>query len=254
MRCMMAHRTNAYWESGAIPTPALVARVGGMIGEMVEAGVLLAAEGLRPSSQGARVTFANGKRTIVKGPYLGSNELLASFAVVRVAALEDAIEWATQLAALTGDMEVDIRPVSEPWDIGASPAPAGLATRRYMVAQKADRNSEQGVPLTARRLAEIGDFFDESSRRGVLLASERLAPSSRAVRFLFSGGRNVKTDGPFAETRELLGGFVIVNVQSMDAALDWAPRYAAAVGDIELDVHPLDQVLTRRIGHGTNGT
>ena len=239
MRCMIAHRTNQHWEAGANPTSELVERVGGMIGDMVQAGVLLAAEGLRPSSQGARVSFVHGRCTVVKGPFLGAHELMAAFAIVRTATLEDAIEWTRRLAALAGDMEVDIRPVSEAWDIGASPPPASLETRRYMIIHKADRASEADVPLSTQRLADIGRFFDESRRSGVLLATERLAPSSRAVRCMFTGGSHVMTDGPFIETRELLGGFVIIKVDTLQEALGWARRYADAVGDVELDVHPL---------------
>ena len=77
MKFMFMHRTNAHWESGATPTLELVRAVGGMVGEMVRAGRLVAADGLRASSQGARLTFVNGKRTVTKGPLVGNNELIA---------------------------------------------------------------------------------------------------------------------------------------------------------------------------------
>jgi hypothetical protein len=77
MRFMIMHRTTPHWEAGAIPGPELIARVGKMIGDLAESGALRAAEGLRPSSEGVRLGFSGGKRTVTKGPLTGSNELPA---------------------------------------------------------------------------------------------------------------------------------------------------------------------------------
>ena len=118
------HSTNAHWESGAIPGPALIARVGTLLGELATAGVLLGAEGLRASSEGVRLRFTAGMRTLVHGPFEGDNELAAGFSIVRTRSLEDAIEWATREADVLGDVEIDIRPITEPWDIGMSATPA----------------------------------------------------------------------------------------------------------------------------------
>src|SRR5512139_1887270 len=103
MRFMIMHRTNPHWEAGAAPSSDLVARVGKMIGEMVNAGVLQGAEGLRASSQGARVTFRPGGPTIENGPFEGANELPAGFSILRTASLREAIDWAVQQAALLAD-------------------------------------------------------------------------------------------------------------------------------------------------------
>jgi hypothetical protein len=67
MRFMIMHTTNAHWESGAVPTPELFARVGQLIGDLLKANALLAGEGLRPSAEGVRLQFANGQRTITDG-------------------------------------------------------------------------------------------------------------------------------------------------------------------------------------------
>ena len=75
MRFIIMHKTGAHWESGAIPGPELIARVGRLLGELAKAHVLLAGEGLRPSSEGVRLRFAAGARTVIHGPFEGDNEL-----------------------------------------------------------------------------------------------------------------------------------------------------------------------------------
>jgi hypothetical protein len=96
VRFIIMHKTNAHWESGAIPSKALIGRVGTLLGRLAREGVLVAGEGLRASSEGVRLRFAAGTRTLVNGPFQGDNELAAGFSVVRTRSLEDAIEWATR--------------------------------------------------------------------------------------------------------------------------------------------------------------
>src|SRR5215510_8523937 len=118
MTFIIMHKTNASWEEGARPGPELIARCGALIGELVSSGVLRAAEGLRPSSEGVRVVFAGGTRTLAPGPFVRGNELPAAFSVVRAASLDDAVVYAAQQADILGDVEIDIRPINEPWDVG----------------------------------------------------------------------------------------------------------------------------------------
>ncbi len=239
MRFMMMHRTNAHWEAGAAPSLELIARVGKLMGAMAEARALVGAEGLRASSQGARLQFEGGKRTVITGPFSASNELPAGFAILRVESIEEAIEWASRFANVMGNVEIDIRPVTEPWDIGISPKPAGLTTRRFMALHKADAASEDGVAPTPKQMAEMGRLTKEMIRAGVLVTTEGLQPSSKGVRFKFAHGKHTVTDGPFAESKELIAGYVILQARSLQDAMEWAPRYAAAVGCSELDVRPL---------------
>ena len=76
------------------------------------------------------------------GPFEGDNELAAGFSILRARSLKEAIEWATREADVLGDVEIDIRPVTEPWDIGMSAPPADVSTRRYMVLRKATPATE----------------------------------------------------------------------------------------------------------------
>jgi hypothetical protein len=235
----MMHKTNAHWEAGATPGPELIARVGRMIGEMAEARVLRAAEGLRASSQGVRLRFSGGRRTVTPGPFTGSKELPASFTILRLESLEQAIEWASRFARVVGDVEIDIRPVTEPWDIGMAAKPDGLTTRRFMAIRKADARTEAGSPLTPNQVAAMATLVEDMTKAGVLLAAEEFQRSAKGARLEFSRGKHTITDGPFTESKELIAGFVILEAQSLQEMLGWAPRYAAAVGDVELDILPL---------------
>jgi hypothetical protein len=93
-----------------------------------------------------------------------------------------------------------------------------------MVIVKATRNSEAGVMPEVKLLADMGKFNEELVKAGVMLAGEGLHPSSRGARVLFSGGKKTVVDGPFAETKELVAGFWLWQVRSMDEALEWARR------------------------------
>lgn len=240
MRFIIMHRTNAYWESGTSPGPELIARVGAMIGDLKKAGVFLGGEGLRASSQGVRLRFEAGTRTIISGPFEAEEELPARFSIVRTRSLEDAIEWATRQAHVLGDGEIDIRPVTEPWDIGLAPAPTEIATRRFMVLRKATPATEAGTSPTAAERAALASLIDETTRSGVHLVTETLRPSRRGRRYKHSRDGVSAYDGPFLETKELLGGYVIVSSASLEDAHRWALQYLDAVGAEEVDLRELE--------------
>lgn len=240
MRFIIMHRTNVRWEAGAKPDEALVARVGIMLGGLAKAGTLIAAEGLRPSAEGVRLRFSGGARTIVPGPFERGNELPAGFSILRASSLEDVVEWATRQAPILGDVEIDIRPVTEPWDIGLAPRPAEITTRRYLILRKATAATEAGESPSAAARAQLARLIDESSRNGAHLATETMRPSKRGRRCTNTKDGISFFDGPFAETKELIAGYVIVEAESMDAALRLAAQYIEAVGAEEVDVRELE--------------
>jgi hypothetical protein len=242
MRFIVMHKTEPRWEAGVIPDAELVARVGKLIGEFVKAGALLGAEGLRASSQGVRLRFSGGKRTVTKGPFTPSNELPAGFMVVRTASLDEASTWASRFAGIVGDVEIDIRPVTEPWDIGMAPVPKELATHRYMLLYKADAASESGRPRPAQQHAKIAGLLEEMSRAGILLTNIGLKPSEQGKRYNFKGGRHTVMDGPFAESKELIAGYVMFQARSLEEASEWVSRYGVAVGAPEVDLRVVEEV------------
>jgi len=95
---------------------------------------------------------------------------------------------------------------------------------RVMVMVKATRNSEAGKMPSEKLLAEMGKFNEELVKAGIMLAGEGLQPSSKGKRVRFSGGKKTVIDGPFTETKELVAGFWIWQVKSMEEALEWLRR------------------------------
>ena len=95
---------------------------------------------------------------------------------------------------------------------------------RVMVMVKATKSSETGVMPSEKLLAEMGKFNEELVKAGVLLAGDGLHPSSRGKRVRFSGGKKSVVDGPFAETKELVAGYWIWQVKSMEEAVEWVRR------------------------------
>jgi hypothetical protein len=95
---------------------------------------------------------------------------------------------------------------------------------RVMVIVKATKNSEAGEMPSEKLLADMGKYNEELVKAGVMLAGEGLHPSSKAKRVVFSGGKKTVIDGPFAETKELVAGFWLWQVKSIEEALEWARR------------------------------
>ena len=95
---------------------------------------------------------------------------------------------------------------------------------KFMLMVKADKNTEAGVLPTAEDLATMGRFNEEMVKAGILLDGAGLQPSSKGAKVTFQNGKVQVTDGPFAETKELIAGYWVINVKSKQEALDWARR------------------------------
>jgi hypothetical protein len=116
MKVIVLVKGDASYEAGAIPSTKLLTDMGKFNEELVKAGVMLAGEGLAPSSKGARVKFANGKTTVIDGPFAETKELVAGFWVWQVRSMDEAIAWLKR--APFDATEVEIRRISEPEDFG----------------------------------------------------------------------------------------------------------------------------------------
>ena len=108
---------------------------------------------------------------------------------------------------------------------------------RFMVMVKANKDSEAGVLPDAKLLADMGKFNEELIKAGVMLAGEGLQPSSKGARVRFSGAKRTVTDGPFAETKELVAGFWLWQVKSKEEAIAWAKRCPNPTGgEAEIEI------------------
>ena len=111
---------------------------------------------------------------------------------------------------------------------------------RFMVLIKANQDTEAGVPPSEELLTEMMKFNEELVKAGVMLAGEGLHPSSKGKRVRFSGDKRTVIDGPFAETKELIAGFWLWQVKSMEEALEWVRRCPNPMaGESEIEVRPV---------------
>jgi hypothetical protein len=149
--------------------------------------------------------------------------------------LDDAISHAKALASELGDVEIEVGPVVEPWDLGLMPKPAA-APERFLLLCKATAADETGG-TAAKHAAAVKKLASSLPQNAAVLAAESLGPSSRGARLSPPGqGKRVWVDGPFAESKELIAGFSLLELPSKADALAWADRYSAILGDNEVDV------------------
>jgi hypothetical protein len=238
MRLLMMHNTDARTEAGVLPSPELMQNMGRLVEDMTRAGVMLSGIGLRPSSTGVRLNFYAGARELRQGPYAGPGRLPAGLVLVQVLSIDEAIGWATRLAAVLGDCEIDIRPECEPWDLGLMPKPAGLATTSFMLVYKPERQDEAAIAAAGRSDA-MAALLGAMAQAGVFVAAEAMRPSTGSLRLAYSGSARHVTDGPFAESKELIGGYCMIQVDAIEQALPWSDRFAKVVGDVEADIRQL---------------
>jgi len=124
MRFMILIKADKNTEAGVLPSEKLLTEMGNYNEALIKAGVMLAGEGLQPSSKGARVKFSGGKRTVVDGPFTETKELICGFWIWQVKSKEEAIEWVKRCPnPLEGDAEIEIRQIFEAEDFGAEFTP-----------------------------------------------------------------------------------------------------------------------------------
>jgi hypothetical protein len=122
MRCIVLVKANKDSEAGVMPTKEILTEMGKFNEQLVKAGVMLAGEGLHPTSKGKRVRFSGSLRTVIDGPFTETKELIAGFWLWQVRSMDEAVEWLKR-APFDGGTEVEIRPIFEAEDFGAELTP-----------------------------------------------------------------------------------------------------------------------------------
>ena len=136
MRFMLMIKADKNTEAGVLPSTELLAAMGKYNEELVKAGVMLAGEGLQPSSKGARVKFSGKKRTVIDGPFAETKELIAGFWLIQVKSKAEAIEWVKRCPnPLEGEAEIEIRQVFEAADFGEAFTPELREQEERLAAQ-----------------------------------------------------------------------------------------------------------------------
>ncbi len=250
MRFMMLLKATKDFEAGGRPDEKLLSEMANWSEELMNAGARLEAGRLQPSSTGVRVRYAQGKFTLTDGPFAESKELIAGFCLIHAKSLEEAIEWTKRVPFQQG--EIELRPLYELFDFPVDPAekPDGWpekeeqaratpparkpGTTRYMGMIKADKDTEAGALPDEKGLATMGAFLEEGLKAGVFLEGEGLQPTSKGARVRFDGSKRTVTDGPFAETKELIAGYAILQFASKAEAIEWTKRFVQVDAPLRL--------------------
>jgi hypothetical protein len=241
MRFMVMHKVDANMEAGGPPSQDIIARMGELVQGSLQRGEFLNGAGLHPSARRARLQQNAGDTTITKGPYSGSNELVAAFTMLSATSMNAAVAHARTLATSLGDVEIEIGPVVEPWDLGLMPKPE-RAPERFLLLTKASRADETGA-AGAKHAAAVKKLAASFQGDAAVLAADSLAPSAKGARLraIEKGAKRVWVDGPFAESKELIAGFSLLEMPSKAEALKWADRYAEILVDAEVDVREVNE-------------
>jgi hypothetical protein len=270
MRFMMMIKSDAPSEAGVMPSEELLTAMGKFNEEMVGAGVMKAGEGLQPSAKGARVRYQKGKLSVTDGPFPDANQLIAGYWLIQAKSRAEAIGWAKKVPG--GDGEIEIRSLYELEDIPVDPSeqPGGWrdqeaalrsadgeaggaeikspgrkpGTTRYLLMIRADKETESGLPPSPEMLAAMGALMDEATATGALLGGEGLKPSADGARIRRRGGKTTVVDGPFAETKELIAGYTMLQVATKEEAIAFAKRWLpihaqGGADDCEIEIRPL---------------
>jgi hypothetical protein len=235
MRFMIMHKNDPKTEAGLPPPMDLVTQMGAFIGEYAKTGRFVDGAGLTGSKARTRLVFRDGRCTVRQGPYRGENELPAATLLLKVRTREEAIGWAERYGKILGNGEIELGKVTEPWDLGVMPPPENPPLQILLI-EKADEATEAGG-RSAKQKAELTRLKTEMTKAGVLVKTIQLKPSTGAKRLVFTNNDLRVIDGPFAESKELLGGFAVMDLSGMDEAIEMCRRYTEILGGtLEIDV------------------
>jgi hypothetical protein len=240
MRFMIMHKNDPRTEAGLPPPIELVHEMGAFIGEYAAKGQMIDGAGLGASKTRTRLVFKNGQCTVKRGPYQGEHELPAATLLLKVSTREQAIGWAERYGKILGDGELEVGKVNEPWDIGLMPEPENAPLQMLLI-EKGDQATE-GAGRSPEQKAALSRLRTEMTKAGVLVRSLRLQSSSRGKRLNFTNNELRVVDGPFAESKELIGGFAVMELSGFDEAIEMCRRYAKILGGtLEIDMRLVDQ-------------
>lgn len=243
MRFIIMHKNDPRTEAGLLPTKEVVERMGAFIGEHAQAGRFVDGAGLGASSTRTRLVFRGGACTTKRGPYRGEHELPAAMLLLKVRTREEAIGWAERYGKILGDGELEVGKVTEPWDLGLMPAPENPPLQMLLI-EKADQATEAGG-RSPQQKAALSRLKTEMAKAGVFVREIPLQPSAKGKRLSFTNNALRVVDGPFAESKELIGGFAVLELESFEDAIALCRPYADILGGtLEIDVRLVGETST----------
>jgi hypothetical protein len=236
---MFMHKNDPHTEAGNPPPMDIVEKMDAHIDELARAGRYLDGAGLGGSKSRTRLVFRNGRCTTKRGPYRGEHELPAATLLLKVKTREEAIGWAERYGKILGTGELELGKVNDPWDLGLMPAPENPPLQMLLI-EKSDPATE-GAGRSSKQKAALSRLETEMTKAGVLIRSHHLQPSAKGIRLVFDNHAVQMMDGPFLESKELVGGFAVMEFSGMEEALAECRRYGEVMGGtVEIDIRLLE--------------
>jgi hypothetical protein len=254
MKFMLLLKGDRTAETGRPPGDELITAMNAFNQALTESGALLEANGLAPTAEGFRAVNDGGEITIQDGPFTDTPIVLFGYWVIQVPSRQAALEWAGKVPFEAGgpdapDGQVEVRQVYELEDfpvgedesgwredeeaLRAKPVPATPAPgkSRYLMMFRASKQSEAGELPDEAMLTAMGGFIGELAESGIFISGDGLLPSSAGTRVSYSAGKRTVTDGPFTETKELVAGYAVLEVDSREQAVELCRRGQRINGD-----------------------
>ncbi|PAP79516.1 hypothetical protein B1759_14425 [Rubrivirga sp. SAORIC476] len=236
MRFMIFRKADAQTEAGLLPSTDLLTAMTAYNESLSRAGVLLAGEGLKPSAEGVRYHYTGGEATVTDGPFAETKELVAGFTTIQARSLDEAVAWARRWPAEDGDVTLEVRQVHEPVPSFGTPDPA---RRQFIAIWSAPPQAETQTEPSAEMQQAMGQLMADTAAAGVLLEAGGLLPSAVGARVVFEDGTPTVVDGPFSESKEVIGGYAVYQADSLEALRPWSERFGRVVGDGTSEIRPV---------------
>ncbi|UPG85897.1 YciI family protein [Luteibacter aegosomatis] len=236
MQFLIVRKADPDSEAGVAPHRELIEAMADHVDVLAAHGRFLAGEGLKPSRSGVRVSFGPGRKAIVvDGPFAESRELVAGISIIEAASIEEAVDWVKGWPAedARGEAVVDIRPIGCPGGLSCfnDIAEGNSDTPRYVVMLKANERSETDWNPGPEILGRMAEANRAGQETGFLIGGQGLSSSRHAKRVSFSKGKATVVDGPFAEIKEMVAGFWVLRVETLDEVIAWTETYPFPDGD-----------------------
>jgi hypothetical protein len=175
-------------------------------------------DGLHPISKGARITFQGGKPHVIDGPFIETKEVIGGYWIFEMDSQEEALEWARRVPAEPGDViELRINPISQ----------ALASSMKFICLGYIEANKFENMSETERNamVDECFSYDDELRKNGHFAGGEGLQPPQTAATLRWEKGKVFITDGPFIETKEVIGGILILEARDMDHAIELMSKH-----------------------------
>lgn len=241
MQFMIFRKADQDTEAGVLPGAELLQAMGEYNRQLADAGVMRGGEGLQPSAKGVRLHLSSSGATIVDGPFIDTRELIAGFSIIEVESMQEAIDWVSRWPRQDGggNVELEIRESGCPGgcaEIGAT-AVADPQGKRFVVLLRSSADLESEVPVPRAKLDALDAHNAAEAKAGVLLAADGLRSSARGARVKVAGGALSVVDGPFTEIKEMIAGYWMIRVPSLQDAIEWARRNPYPTGpEVEVEI------------------